>query len=88
MTNKKVTNKKFGIIIFLTFTKLLSLAVLIIGSTYAFIFKNAEVIIFSLALSAGLAGLKNWTDYKGGHNDYNPYNYNQHNNSEKEPDGI
>lgn len=72
---------KFGVNIFITFSKLMALLVLIIGSTFAFIFNSSEVIIFSLSLAGGLAGLKTWSEgltrrkhISSGRNDQYDYN--------------
>lgn len=67
----------------ITFTKAFSFIVLIVGCVFAYMYGNAEVIIFTLSLAAGLAGLKNWSDSRteqkriefptpGGQGDPNP----------------
>lgn len=52
----------FKINIFLTFSKIMSIIILILGTIFSFIYKNPEVIIFTLSLSSGLAGLKTWSE--------------------------
>lgn len=46
----------------ITFTKAFSLLVLLVGSIFSFINKDANVMIYTLSLSAGLAGLKAFSD--------------------------
>lgn len=50
--------------IYLTFSKILSLIILIVGATFSFYTKNIEVLIVAMSLSAGLSGLKTWSDVK------------------------
>jgi hypothetical protein len=57
----------------------MALLVLIIGGIFAFIYNSSEVIIFSISLAGGLAGLKSWSEgltrRKGMETNYNDYNY-------------
>lgn len=46
--------------IYITFTKAISLLVLAVGSAYSFYAKDPNVMIFTLSISGGLAGLKSW----------------------------
>ncbi len=53
---------KIQVNIFITFTKAFALLVLILGCIFSIVYNSSEVIIFTLSLSSGLAGLKNWQD--------------------------
>lgn len=53
---------KVKVDIFITYTKLMAILVLIVGCIFSYIYNSSEVIIFTLSLSAGLAGLKSWND--------------------------
>lgn len=46
----------------ITASMILGYLILIIGTVYSFYTKNAEVLIFTASLSAGLLGLRNWND--------------------------
>ena len=48
----------------LTFTKLFSFLILTIGTIFAFIYKDPQVMMFALGLASGLAGLKNYSDMR------------------------
>lgn len=48
--------------IYLTFTKIMAIVILVLGTIFAFINHNPEVMIFTLSLSGGLSGLKSWSD--------------------------
>jgi hypothetical protein len=53
---------KVKVDIFITYTKLMAILVLLVGCIFSYIYNSSEVIIFTLSLSAGLAGLKSWSD--------------------------
>jgi len=53
---------KIKINIFITFSKIIALIIIILGSIFSFYFKNSEVMIVSFSLSAGLSGLKAWSE--------------------------
>lgn len=53
---------KIKVDIFITYTKLMAILVLLVGCIFSYIYNSSEVIIFTLSLSAGLAGLKSWND--------------------------
>lgn len=48
--------------ILITFTKFLAILVLVVGGLFAFLNKDAQVMIFTISLSAGLTGLKTWSE--------------------------
>ena len=48
--------------IYITFSKAMALIILLLGVIYAFINKDSEVFIFTISLSAGLSGLKSYSD--------------------------
>ena len=48
--------------IYITFSKLMAIIVLIIGSIFSFYFHEPDVMIFTLSLSGGLTGLKSWSE--------------------------
>lgn len=45
-----------------TLSKVLGFLIFLVGTFYAFFFKESEVMIFSFSLSAGLMGLKTWSE--------------------------
>lgn len=47
-----------------TTSKLFAYIIFLIGCIYSFIFQDATVFITITSLSAGLLGLKNWSEYK------------------------
>lgn len=47
--------------LYLTFTKVMALLVLALGSIYSFYAKDPDVMIFTLSIAGGLAGLKSWS---------------------------
>jgi len=53
---------KIGVSIFITFSRAMALLVLIVGSIFSYLNHNPEVMIFTLSLAGGLAGLKSWSD--------------------------
>lgn len=40
----------------------MALLILLVGCIFSYIYNSSEVIIFTLSLASGLAGLKNWQD--------------------------
>lgn len=53
---------KISFNIYITTSKLAAYLILIIGTIFAFVYNNSEVIIFTFSLSAGLLGLKTWSE--------------------------
>jgi len=53
---------KFSISLIITSSKLLGYLILITGTIIAFVLKDAAVFISSAALSAGLHGLRSWSE--------------------------
>jgi len=85
-----MVKNNFHISIWLTFSKTMAIVILIVGSIFAYIFGNSEVIIFTLSLSGGLAGLKSWSEgltrrrkidkWNGNYNSYDDYDTNSNSN--------
>lgn len=48
--------------IYITFSKMMALIVLIIGTIFSFLYKNPEAMMFSLSMAGGLTGLKTWSE--------------------------
>lgn len=50
-----------------TTSKLFAYIIFVVGCIYSFIYQDATVFITITSLSAGLLGLKNWSEYKLNH---------------------
>jgi 5-bromo-4-chloroindolyl phosphate hydrolysis protein len=87
---------KLTINIYITFSKMMALLVLIIGGIFSFLYNNSEVLIFSISLAGGLAGLKSWSEgltrrkemEMNNYNDYKDDDYNYNNQKSKKYDEI
>lgn len=56
----KPTKNSFAISIYLTTSKILGYVIFVVGSVFAFVYKEPDIFIFSSSIAAGLLGLKTW----------------------------